>query len=83
MLENIVKPELPQSTLEIIRQEKNSGTPSNGKRYEFNLIVNITGFQEKIALIAINYEELKQWIVGVNALIANKNNLTRLSTLIT
>lgn len=35
---------------------------------------------ERLHLIAMSYEELKLWIVGINALISNKSNLMRLST---
>lgn len=34
---------------------------------------------ERLHLQAMNYEELKLWIVGLNALISNKNFLMRLS----
>jgi len=30
----------------------------------------------------MNYEELKKWVVGINALVGNRNQLTRLASLI-
>jgi hypothetical protein len=40
MVEHILKPELPTSTLEQIRSEKaNPNASSSTKRYEFNLLV--------------------------------------------
>ena len=38
---------------------------------------------ERMQVIASNYEELRLWIIGLNALIGNKNGLMRLSSLIT
>ncbi len=35
---------------------------------------------ERLHLLALSYDELKLWIVGINALISNKSNLMRLST---
>eukprot|EP00347_Sterkiella_histriomuscorum_P009867 403339570 len=89
MIENIIKPEMPQSTLDQIRQEKNSSpsqssnssfTNQSGKRYEFNLIVNIGGQLERLQILAMSYEELRQWIVGINALLQNRRELMRLSS---
>jgi hypothetical protein len=85
MIENIIKPELPQSTLEMIKQDKNSSNNANttSRKYEFNLILNAGGYAERMQLLSTNYEELRQWIIGLNALIGNKTNLMRLSSLIT
>lgn len=92
MIENIVKPELPQSTLEFIKQEKShasgdsslySSTSSTSRRYEFHLILNnVNGMLERMQMMTKSYEDLRLWIIGLNALIANKNNLMRLSTMI-
>ncbi|CDW75874.1 UNKNOWN [Stylonychia lemnae] len=86
MIENILKPELPQSTLDQIRQEKNQSPGkqgvimNQGKRYEYNLIVNIGGNLERMQILAMSYEELRLWIVGINALIQYKSSLMRLSS---
>lgn len=82
MVEHILKPELPNSTLELIKHEKNGFSMGGTKRYEFNLLLNVHNTVEKVSLIALNYEELKRWIVGINALTSNKNNLIRLASLI-
>ena len=82
MIEHIIKPELPNSTLELIKQEKNGGSMGGNKRYEFNLLLNVNHTIDKVCLIALSYEELKKWIVGINALTSNKNNLIRLASLI-
>ena len=93
MIENIVKPELPQSTLDLIKSEKShtngdvgslhSSTSSTSRRYEFHLILNnLNGMVERMQLMTKSYDDLRLWIIGLNALIANKNNLMRLSTMI-
>ena len=80
MVESIVKTELPQSTLDMIKAEK-QGYGSQ-RRYEFHLILNQNGMLERMQLMTSSYEELRLWIIGLNALLGNKNNLMRLSSLI-
>jgi hypothetical protein len=73
MVENIIKPELPQSTLDLIKQEKSNTGSSNGsmmdsqhsssnsssRRFEFHLILNVNGIAERMQMMTKNYEELR------------------------
>jgi|LauGreDrversion4_2_1035121.scaffolds.fasta_scaffold238965_1 hypothetical protein len=85
MVENLVKTELPERTLEMIKEDKTNGfIPENSNRqYEFHIIMNNSkGIAERVQLMTSRYEELRLWIIGLNSLIGNKNNLMRLSSLI-
>mmetsp|Transcript_23463 Transcript_23463/g.23122 ORF Transcript_23463/g.23122 Transcript_23463/m.23122 type:complete len:95 (+) Transcript_23463:1418-1702(+) len=83
-VDNIIKTDIPQQTLDLINKEK-QGAAIHNKSYEFHIITKSRSnpqAQERIYLVAMNYEELKRWIVGINQLSGNKNNLTRLASLI-
>lgn len=41
-----------------------------------------TGFAERMQMLTKSYEDLRLWIIGLNALIGNKKDLMRLSTMI-
>jgi len=71
-IERIIKPELPMSTLDLIRR-------GDGEAFDWSLILEEGS---KLKLCAMQSETLKKWIVGVNALLQNRLELTRLSTLI-
>lgn len=44
--------------------------------------MNVGGVAQRMQLLAINYEELRLWIIGLNALIGNRNHLMRLASII-
>jgi hypothetical protein len=63
--------------------QHSSSVSSTSRRYEFHLILNNpNGMAERMQLMTKSYDDLRMWIIGLNALIANKNNLMRLSTMI-
>lgn len=55
-----------------------------GKRshYEFNIVISVQGLPERLQFYTQSHEVLKQWVVGINSLITNKNSLMRLSAMI-
>jgi len=59
-----------------------SSSGGSSRRYEFHLILNQRGIAERMQLMTKSYDELRLWIVGMNSLISNKNQLMRLSTMI-
>ena len=63
-------------------QHSSTSIGSTSRRFEFHLILNINGIAERMQMMTKSYEELRLWVIGLNALIANKNNLMRLSTMI-
>jgi len=72
-VEQIVKTTLPDATLELLqKQDKTS------QRYKFSLIME----DHSMNMMALNYSDLKQWIVGINMLVQHKAQLTRLSSLV-
>lgn len=89
MVENFIKTELPQSTLDLIKSDKQQGLSDSqnsftNKRYEFQIILKNTqsGYSEKMHIVTKSYEDLRLWIIGLNALIGNKKDLMRLSSMI-
>ena len=77
MVENILRTELPQRTLDIIKQDRKSQ-----RLFEFHIAVNHNGVTERQHLFTESYDDLRAWIVGINALIASKNSLMKLSSMI-
>jgi hypothetical protein len=82
MVECLMKTDVPQATLDTIQHERMIGHGNKRSYYEFNIVINVQGMPERLQFFTTSHDVLKQWVIGINALIQNKNNLMRLSTMI-
>ena len=86
MIERLEKTEINHKTLELIKIHK---TKLNNKEqikqmpeFSFSLVLSADKTSQstfKINMIVDDYDVLKQWIVGLNCLIINRDQVSRLS----